>query len=42
MKVHGDYEADGYAHIEGLIPPEVAEAFLRQLKTDLPWPRSNS
>ena len=36
MKVHGDYEADGYAHIEGLIPPEVAAAFLRQLKTDLP------
>src|SRR6185436_5031193 len=36
MKVHGDYEADGYAHTEGLIPPEVAAAFLRQLKTDLP------
>lgn len=35
MKVHGDYQADGYAHVEGLIPPEVAAAFLRQLKTDL-------
>ncbi|MGD9980390.1 MAG: hypothetical protein AB7H66_06525 [Hyphomonadaceae bacterium] len=36
MKVNGDYAADGYAHVEGLIPPEVAEAFLRQLKADLP------
>ncbi|MEQ1492234.1 MAG: hypothetical protein ABL932_16950, partial [Terricaulis sp.] len=36
MKVNGDYQAQGYAHIEGLIPPEVAEAFLRQIKADLP------
>ena len=36
MKVHGDYEANGYAHIEGLLPPEVAQAFLRQLSADLP------
>jgi hypothetical protein len=36
MKVNGDYQGQGYAHIEGLIPPEVAEAFLRQLKADLP------
>lgn len=36
MKVNGDYQAQGYAHIERLIPPEVAEAFLRQLKADLP------
>ncbi|MEQ1811875.1 MAG: hypothetical protein ABL889_18245 [Terricaulis sp.] len=36
MKVNGDYETRGYAHIEGLIPPEVAQAFLRQLKSDLP------
>ncbi len=36
MKVNGDYQARGYAHIESLIPPEVAEAFLRQLKADLP------
>lgn len=36
MKVNGDYQGRGYAHIEGLIPAEVAEAFLRQLKGDLP------
>lgn len=36
MKVNGDYQAQGYAHLEGLIPAEVAEAFLRQLKADLP------
>ena len=35
VKVHGDYDAEGYAHIEGLVPPEVAEAFLGQLKADL-------
>jgi hypothetical protein len=35
MKVHGDY-ANGYAHIERLVAPEVAEAFLRQIKADLP------
>lgn len=28
MKVHGDYAADGYALIEGLVPPEVAGAML--------------
>lgn len=36
MKVNGDYQAQGYAHIEGLIPAEVGEAFLRQLRADLP------
>ncbi len=36
MKVNGNYQERGYAHIEGLIPPEVATAFLRQVKTDLP------
>ncbi len=36
MKVNGDYEAGGYAHVEGLIPAEVAGAFLRQIKADLP------
>lgn len=36
MKVHGDYVRSGYAHIERLVPAEVAEAFLRQIKTDLP------
>jgi len=36
MKVSGSYHEQGYAHIEGLIPGEIAEAFLRQLKADLP------
>lgn len=36
MKVNGDYQGQGYALIEGLVPPEVAEAFLRQIKADLP------
>jgi hypothetical protein len=36
MNVHGNYQTDGYAHVEGLIPAEVAEAFLRQIKADLP------
>jgi hypothetical protein len=36
MKVNGDYAAQGYAHVEGLIPAEVAAAFLRQIKADLP------
>jgi hypothetical protein len=35
MKVHGDYEANGYAHLEGLIPPEVARAFLNRIKLDM-------
>ncbi|HEY0625619.1 MAG TPA: hypothetical protein VGD10_02690 [Allosphingosinicella sp.] len=42
MKVSGSYYEDGYAHLEGLIPREVANAFLRQLKADIersgtPW-----
>lgn len=32
MKVHGRYGRDGYAHVEGLVPPEVASAFLRSVK----------
>jgi hypothetical protein len=36
MNVPRTYQACGYAHIEGLIPAEVAEAFLRQIKADLP------
>jgi hypothetical protein len=36
MRVSGDYAANGYAHVEGLVPPEVAEAFLRQIRADLP------
>lgn len=35
MKVSGDYGAQGYAHIEQLIAPEIARAFLVALKKDL-------
>lgn len=35
MKVGGDYHRDGYAHLVGLIGPEVAAAFLRSLKGDI-------
>jgi len=35
MKVVGNYAADGYAHIQGLIPPEVAAAFLEKFRADL-------
>lgn len=35
VQVLGDYLRDGYAHLEGLIGPEVAEAFLRSLKQDM-------
>jgi hypothetical protein len=35
MKVIGDYGAQGYAHVEGLLAPEVARAFLGALKADL-------
>jgi hypothetical protein len=35
MKVTGDYAADGYAHLEGLVQPEVAQAFLQSLKQDM-------
>jgi len=38
MKVHGDYQADGYALIEGLIPPEVASALLGSLQAGLGGP----
>lgn len=36
MKVHGNYDAQGYAHLEGLVSPEVANAFLLQIRADLP------
>lgn len=36
MRVIGDYGSNGYAHVERLLPLEVAEAFLRQIQTDLP------
>ncbi|HEX6374726.1 MAG TPA: hypothetical protein VFZ91_03290 [Allosphingosinicella sp.] len=35
MKVIGSYHDDGYAHLEGLIPAEVAQAFLQSLKADM-------
>jgi hypothetical protein len=35
MKVHGDYHTSGYAHIEGLLPGQVAHEFLAQLKASL-------
>ena len=38
MKVHGDYEADGYALIEDLIPVEVASALLASLNAGVGGP----
>jgi hypothetical protein len=35
MEVVGDYERDGYAHLRGLIPAEVARAFMRGIKDDV-------
>lgn len=35
MKVIGNYDKDGYAHLQGLVSPEIAQAFLRQLKKDM-------
>jgi hypothetical protein len=35
MRVIGSYAEDGYAHLQGLIPREVAEAFLQSLKQDI-------
>ena len=35
MEVVGDYQKDGFAHIRGLIPAEVARAFMVGLKQDL-------
>jgi hypothetical protein len=35
MKIHGDYAATGYAHIEELFPAEVTEALLNQFWSDL-------
>jgi len=35
MQIVGDYQANGYAHLKGLIPQEVAQAFLHRLKTDM-------
>ena len=35
MKVIGNYEKKGYALLKGLVPPEVTQAFLQQLKRDI-------
>ena len=35
MRIEGDYKADGYATIRGLIPPEVAANLFKQLQIDL-------
>jgi hypothetical protein len=35
VRVEGEYGRDGYAHLRGLIAPEVAAAFLRSIKRDL-------
>ena len=40
MKVHGDYGADGYALIEGLVPAEVAAAMLDCVGAGLGGPDS--
>lgn len=35
MKVIGNYRDDGYAHLQALVAPEIAGAFLHALKRDL-------
>ncbi len=35
MRVDGDYHRNGYAHVQNLIPVEVAQAFMLSLKEDL-------
>jgi hypothetical protein len=35
MQVLGNYHDDGYAHLQGLLPPEIARAFLQGLKQDI-------
>ena len=35
MQVEGDYHKNGYAHLRGLIPAEVAHAFMSGLKQDM-------
>ena len=41
MKVHGDYETDGYALIEGLVPAEVATALVASLQAGVGGPNRN-
>lgn len=35
MKTVGDYDRDGYAHLQKLVAPEIARAFLQGLKQDI-------
>jgi hypothetical protein len=35
MKVAGDYHRQGYAHLQGLVAPEVAQAFVATMKADI-------
>lgn len=35
MKVHGDYDASGYAHLAGLLTPLLAREYLALLKTEI-------
>ena len=35
MRIEGDYAANGYATIRGLVPPEVASNLFKQLQIDL-------
>lgn len=35
MKIVGSYGDQGYAHLQGLVAPEIAQAFLQGLKQDL-------
>jgi hypothetical protein len=41
MKIHGDYQTDGYALIEGLVPAEVTTALLASLTAILGGPDKN-
>jgi hypothetical protein len=35
MEIVGDYSADGYAHVRGLIEKEIARAFMNGIKQDM-------
>lgn len=35
MRIAGDYNADGYATIRGLAPPDVAANLFKQIQIDL-------
>ena len=35
MKIHGDYHENGYAHVEQMVLPEIAQEFLHGMKRDV-------